>query len=106
MKRTTRALSILAALCLAANVLSASGGKEPPISQPSSAGGTVAPESSSAPAPKFNETGFPIVNEPITQKLTIAVNPSYKVEDMSEMWFFKKMEEKTTVRFELERLTI
>ena len=105
MKRTTRALSILAALCLAANVLSACGGKEPPISQPSSAGGTAAPESSSAPAPKFNETGFPIVNEPITQKLTIAVNPSYKVEDMSEMWFFKKMEEKTNVRFEFERLS-
>lgn len=108
MKRIFRLSAILASLCMAAGTLTACSGGTASPAQASSAGGSSAaasPASAEAPAFNFNETGFPIVNEPVTQSMIVPINPSYNIEDMSKMWFFEKMQEKTNVSFDFEVLT-
>ncbi len=47
-----------------------------------------------------NETGMPIVNEPITLKVLIETSPLYPISP--ELWYFKQMEELTGIRWEIE----
>lgn len=55
----------------------------------------------------FNETGFPIVNEKMKQKIMISLNPSYEIlnNNLAGMYFFDMMEKKTNVNFEFEAYT-
>lgn len=50
----------------------------------------------------FNETGYPIVNEPITLKVMIAVRDNDSLMDFSEMPGLKRLEEQTNVHVEWE----
>ncbi len=50
----------------------------------------------------FNETGFPIVNEPITLKVMLGIRDSDSLTDPSEMPALQRLEEQTGIHLEWE----
>ena len=48
----------------------------------------------------FNETGLPIVNEPITLKVLVETSPLYPI--TSDLWYFQEMERLTGIHWEIE----
>lgn len=63
-------------------------------------GQTVTNRDGDAEASLFNETGMPIVNQPVTLKVIIETSPLYPISP--ELWYFKQMEELTGIRWEIE----
>ena len=53
-----------------------------------------------ATASNFNETGLPIVNEPITLKVLVETSPLYPI--TSDLWYFQEMERLTGIHWEIE----
>ncbi|NLC14515.1 MAG: extracellular solute-binding protein [Chloroflexi bacterium] len=54
-----------------------------------------------------NKTGFPIVDETLTQTVMISISSSWNVinDDLSTMYFFEEMAKKTNVKFDFEKLS-
>lgn len=57
---------------------------------------------SAAPSASFNETGYPIVNEPITMKIMMSIRDVDTLGDPSEMPAVKRLEEQTGINLEWE----
>lgn len=59
-------------------------------------------QAAAEPDANFNETGYPIVNEPIELNVLIAVGPMSG--DVNEMPVFKDLEEKTNIKVNFEQV--
>ena len=51
-------------------------------------------------ASNFNETGLPIVNEPVTLSVLVETSPLYPI--TSDLWYFQEMERLTGIHWEIE----
>lgn len=91
-KTTKRWMSLGLSAVMAASVLAGCGGQE---------------STEQAAAQKdlsyFNETGYPIVNEPIELNVMVAVGPMSG--DFNEMPVFKDLEEKTGIKINFEQVS-
>lgn len=68
----------------------------------SEAGSTGTGEAAAAADGNFNETGYPIVNEPITLKVMIAVRDNDSLTSFDEMPAVQRLEEQTGIHVEWE----
>lgn len=66
-------------------------------------GGETADRTQEADTSYFNETGYPIVNEPIELNVMVAVGPMSG--DFNEMPVFKNLEEKTGIKINFEQVS-
>ena len=64
--------------------------------------GNAADNSQTASGSNFNETGYPIVTEPITLKVMMAIRDIDSIEDPSNMPAIQRLEELTGIRTEWE----
>ncbi len=105
MKKKTIAMMLTATLAVSSL---AGCGNTDPASAGSSGGGSVAEGQGSAggesggDASNFNETGFPIVNEPITLKVMQGIRDVDSLTDPSEMPAIQRLEEQTGIHLEWE----
>ena len=102
-------LSVLAALTLSVSLLAGCGSSSKTTSATGTASGETAAESGAAGDTaaaqadgNFNETGYPIVKEPITLKVMIAIRDSDSLTDFDEMPGVKRLEEETGIHAEWE----
>lgn len=77
---------------------SQSAGTSSGAAQSESAGSSNNKEESSSGG--INETGMPIVNEPITLKVLVETSPLYPI--TSDLWYFQEMEKLTGIKLEIE----
>ena len=68
----------------------------------SEAGSAGTGEAAAAADGNFNETGYPIVNEPITLKVMIAVRDNDSLTSFDEMPAVQRLEEQTGIHVEWE----
>ncbi len=106
-----KVIAMMLTAMLAASSLAGCGSDPAPAGSP---GGDGAAEGSSAQAEgstggesqgdasNFNETGFPIVNEPITLKVMQGIRDSDSLTDPSEMPAIQRLEEQTGIHLEWE----
>ena len=93
-----RITALVAAAVMSVGLFTGCSGKE---AQPGPAGENNSQTGTDTEAASlFNETGMPIVNEPVTLKVLIETSPLYPIS--SELWYFKQMEELTGIRWEIE----
>lgn len=106
MKKKIVAMILTAAMT--ASLLAGCGGSKEPSADASTAGDASqeADAADAAQAPEagenFNETGFPIVNEPITLKVMQGIRDVDSLIDASEMPAVKRLEEQTGIHLEWE----
>lgn len=104
-----KALALMMAAALAVSVLAGCGSSSKTTSATGTASGETAAESGAAGDTaaaqadgNFNETGYPIVKEPITLKVMIAIRDSDSLTDFDEMPGVKRLEEETGIHAEWE----
>lgn len=104
-----KALALMMAAALAVSALAGCGSSSKTTSATGTASGETAAESGAAGDTaaaqadgNFNETGYPIVKEPITLKVMIAIRDSDSLTDFDEMPGVKRLEEETGIHAEWE----
>lgn len=104
-----KALALMMAAALAVSALAGCGSSSGTTSATGTASGETAAESGAAGDTaaaqadgNFNETGYPIVKEPITLKVMIAIRDSDSLTDFDEMPGVKRLEEETGIHAEWE----
>lgn len=104
-----KALALMMAAALAVSALAGCGSSSRTTSATGTASGETAAESGAAGDTaaaqadgNFNETGYPIVKEPITLKVMIAIRDSDSLTDFDEMPGVKRLEEETGIHAEWE----
>ena len=104
-----KALALMMAAALAVSALAGCGSSSKTTSSTGTASGETAAESGAAGDTaaaqadgNFNETGYPIVKEPITLKVMIAIRDSDSLTDFDEMPGVKRLEEETGIHAEWE----
>lgn len=104
-----KALALMMAAALAVSALAGCGSSSKTTSATGTASGEAAAESGAAGDTaaaqadgNFNETGYPIVKEPITLKVMIAIRDSDSLTDFDEMPGVKRLEEETGIHAEWE----
>ena len=104
-----KALALMMAAALAVSVLAGCGSSSGTTSATGTASGETAAVSGAAGDTaaaqadgNFNETGYPIVKEPITLKVMIAIRDSDSLTDFDEMPGVKRLEEETGIHAEWE----
>lgn len=97
-----RVLSLMLLLCLSLIVFACSGNSAKNTNSPGSSSGNET-KGQSGQTSNFNETGFPIVNEPITLEMMGRKSPIQP--DWADMGFFQKMEELTNIKFTFRTAT-
>ena len=100
-----RIVSLLLAVVMVMALLSGCGGNQNPDT-PSNPDSTNTPSDNSTPSPdvsagdNFNETGFPIVNEPLTLHIMLGIRDVDSLVDPSEMPAIQRLEEQTGIHLE------
>lgn len=104
-----KALALMMAAALAVSALAGCGSSSGTTSATGTASGETAADSGAAGDTaaaqadgNFNETGYPIVKEPITLKVMIAIRDSDSLTDFDEMPGVKRLEEETGIHAEWE----
>lgn len=104
-----KALALMMAAALAVSALAGCGSSSGTTSATGTASGETAAVSGAAGDTaaaqadgNFNETGYPIVKEPITLKVMIAIRDSDSLTDFDEMPGVKRLEEETGIHAEWE----
>ena len=107
-----KSLAVVLAAAMAASVM-AGCQSSPSQSSSGSAGGSAAPSKadssstgggSASSAENFNETGFPIVNEPITLKIMQGIRDVDSLSAPSEMPAIQRLEEQTGIKMEWDMI--
>ncbi len=107
-----KSLAVVLAAAMAASVM-AGCQSSPSQSSSGSAGGSAAPSKadssstgggSASSAENFNETGFPIVNEPITLKIMQGIRDVDSLTAPSEMPAIQRLEEQTGIKMEWDMI--
>ncbi len=101
MLKRIRITAILLCLFILTTLAAACGSvSEPSGVQPTGLGTEKGPSNAD-----FQESGMPIVNEKVVQKMAFVADPVYATELGPDMYFFKEMEKRTNVNFEFEKLS-
>lgn len=109
MKKLSKALCLLLIVCMTVSFLVACGQDVTgsPADTDSTPDGNNTEDPKKDGTGKLNETGYPIVNEKVKQKILINMDSSYEIlnDDIAGMYLFDLLEEKTNVNFDFEKLT-
>ena len=102
-----KAIALLTAAAMTISVLAGCGSSSGTTQATGAASGETASgaaenSASAAADGNFNETGYPIVNEPITLKVMIAIRDSDSLTNFDEMPGVKHLEELTGIHAEWE----
>jgi len=105
MRMKKRVFGMVLLLCLSLIVFACSNKQSSDTNSTDSKGSTNNQQTSNneKQASNFNETGFPIVNEPITLELMGRKSPIQP--EWGDMGFFKEMEAKTNIKFTFRTAT-
>lgn len=102
-----RIIATLLAMVLLLSCLAGCNTNQPVDTKPAETKGTEAPpaETTAPVIENFNETGYPIVNEPITLKIMVAIGDNHTYGDLKgseNSYAFQMMEEQTGIKTEVE----
>ena len=101
-----KALALILSAALAVTCFAGCGSKDTGNGETAAQGSAAAQNSTAAGTEaadsNFNETGYPIVNEPITLKVMIAIRDMDSLTDFDEMPAVKRLEEETGIHAEWE----